>query len=167
MTQRDWQKDMEMAHTARYEHTIIHLNNVLDSLFYWLGAYGGLESAYEKQIAESGKYSKRADAAEARVKELENSARFELIRHIRTEADRKEYLLAEEIIRLEEREKQLKEESSEAIEGLYQIIQRGDLTSLDLDQAEEVYKRFRSTLYPDTPAPKEGSHEPSEIKRRD
>ncbi|MEK3969475.1 hypothetical protein [Paenibacillus sp. FSL H7-0323] len=72
MTQRDWQKDMEMAHTARYEYDISHLNNVLDSLFYWLGAYGGLESAYEKQIVEAGKYSERADAAEARVKELES-----------------------------------------------------------------------------------------------
>ncbi|KAA9007225.1 hypothetical protein F4V43_01690 [Paenibacillus spiritus] len=49
------------------------------------------------------------------------------------------------------REQLLKEESSEAVEGLYQIIQRGDLTSFDLDQAEEVYKRIRSTLYPDTP----------------
>lgn len=33
---RDWQKDMELAHTARYEYDIRHLNGVLDALFCWL-----------------------------------------------------------------------------------------------------------------------------------
>jgi|GEM_PF-4559989 len=42
--------------------------------------------------------------------------------------------------------KRLREESTEAVESLYQIIQRGDLTSLDLEQAEEVFNRFSKSL---------------------
>lgn len=35
------------------------------------------------------------------------------------------------------------DDAAEVIESLYQIIQRGDLTSVDLAQADEAYERFR------------------------
>lgn len=34
------------------------------------------------------------------------------------------------------------QEALEAVEGLYQIIQRGDLTTSDLEEAERAYERF-------------------------
>jgi hypothetical protein len=34
------------------------------------------------------------------------------------------------------------EEAAEAVESLYQIIQRGDLTTSDLEEAERAYERF-------------------------
>lgn len=87
MTQRDWQKDMEMAHKARYEYDVSHLNNVLDSLFYWL------QEAKELQEIVSGRGREllrhrdllkglnddltvteaRADAAELRIAILEGA----------------------------------------------------------------------------------------------
>lgn len=109
--------------------------------------------AYEAACAARDKHSARADAAEARIKELENSARFELIRHIRTEADRKEYLLAEEIIRLEAREQRLKEAIDHALKWTW-YSSEANMTEIDT-----VLSEVFCTLYPDTPAPKEGSDE--------
>lgn len=58
---RDWQKDMELGHTARYENAPIYLNPVLDAYFYWMS-----EAATEKERADKAEQRARVtDAMEA------------------------------------------------------------------------------------------------------
>lgn len=58
---RNWQKDMELGHTARYENAPIYLNPVLDAYFYWMS-----EAATEKERAHKAEQRARVtDAMEA------------------------------------------------------------------------------------------------------
>lgn len=65
---RDWHKDMELAHHARYEFVSMqprHLNTLIDALFHWLQQYAheANEVCYWKGEATAEKA--RADKAEA------------------------------------------------------------------------------------------------------
>ncbi|WP_438498587.1 hypothetical protein [Paenibacillus sp. IHBB 3054] len=138
---RDWQKDMALV-----QGTIKHdaFPAWTEPMLFWLQAYAAEanEVCYWKGEAESEKA--RADTAE------------ELAVQYKEERDSGDEARAEvygRLLEAEGREQQLKEESSEAVEGLYQIVQRGDLTSFDLDQANQFRIQYISTLYPDTPAP--------------
>lgn len=58
---RDWKKDMELGHTAKYENAPIYLNPVLDAYFYWMS-----EAATEKERADKAEQRARVtDAMEA------------------------------------------------------------------------------------------------------
>lgn len=78
---RDWQEDVELAHTARYENAPIYLNPVLDALFYWLQQASKLasEQAYAKEQANAWNdkavvEKERADIAEFAYRGLAESA---------------------------------------------------------------------------------------------
>lgn len=150
MTQRDWQKDMDdVRHYLKDRHSYHHAEQTLrgtpvsDILQYWLQEAKVYKQSYEGTLT-------AWEAEKARVKELENSRRFEFIGELRRDAAEKETLLAEEIIRLEAREQQLKEVIQEA-----QIV----LEAKEPWPFKVLFKirELLSTLYPDTPAPKEGS----------
>lgn len=78
-TPRDWQKDMELGHVARYEYDIRHLNNVLDALFYWLQEAKKWRERYEQrptfELLEAAQalyehHNARADKSEGREKQV-------------------------------------------------------------------------------------------------
>lgn len=84
---RDWQKDMELAHTARYEYKIEHLNPVLDALFYWLQEaekwrreafrkYPTPE-AYDAACEALHKHRERADMTEKEMTKLRELIHFQ------------------------------------------------------------------------------------------
>lgn len=73
-TPRDWKKDMELAHKARYEFSIIHLNNVLDSLFYWLQEAKVYKQSYDATLTAYEAKKARADISEAREQRLKEAA---------------------------------------------------------------------------------------------
>lgn len=103
MTQRDWQKDMDMCEAAR------ETENGLTA-FRELGVGGPMMATYWLQEAKMMR-----DTIEMAMNE-------------------------------------------------YHLWQSGDTAA---PMMYGILQEAMSTLYPDTPAPKEGSHEPSEIKRRD
>lgn len=154
---RDWQKDMERVQQSKHGRTLCNapLINLAwqdglpdaweDIAGYWLQEAKVYKQSYEGTLTAWEAEKARADVAEARVKELENSRRFEFIGELRRDAAEKETLLAEEIIRLEAREQQLKEVIQEA-----QIV----LEAKEPWPFKVLFKirELLSTLYPDTPA---------------
>lgn len=159
---RDWQKDMERTRHFEYARMLrgsLPFPPELDTdptevaLKYWLQKYADESNSVCFWKGEHDKEKARAEAAEARVKELEDSRRFEFIGKLRRDAAEKETLLAEEIIRLEAREQRLKE-AAEKVSEIY----GSDYTDEEAVNAiNDMFLELLSTLYPDTPAPKEGT----------
>lgn len=124
MKDRDWKSDRELAHKARHENDMKYFNEILDALFYW------------------------GDKAE----ELHNGTRNWYMRQKNKEHKRTVELLGEHILKIEEQNETLSKkftrmlkcaiESRNTVETLYRIIQRGDLTSRDIEEAETAYKNL-------------------------
>lgn len=67
---RDWLEDKELAHTARYEYKIEHLNPVLDALFCWLEETKRLCEVNQRKQREILSLRARLSAAKEREKKL-------------------------------------------------------------------------------------------------
>lgn len=125
---RDWNKDMVLGHTARYENSPIYLNPVLDALFYWLQQYKELEWNNENLLS--------------RVHEAESTSATEKERADIAELDRdRNYMwyrrANEKLQAAEAREKKLREAIEETINE-----------ALTLDDATAFLNSVLVSLYP-------------------
>ncbi|MNO43396.1 hypothetical protein D3C76_336160 [compost metagenome] len=132
---RDWQKDMELAHHARYEFVSMqprHLNTLIDVLFHWLQQYAAEKERADKAEAEAEKW-RIESFRKYPTPEAYDTACTALHKH-RERADK-----------AEEREKKLREEmekamywiNMEAFRIAYDVLQES-LLSLYPDKEEEA-----------------------------
>jgi len=117
---RDWQADMESAHTARHEGRvgIVDFNNILDALFYWIQQAKQLQKDKADLLIQ-----KYADANNYQVQAVEIGE------------------LKKQLEKAEEREQKLKEE----LEDTKRYLSEGLLTT---EECCEVIDNFLAPLYP-------------------
>ncbi|MNB81432.1 hypothetical protein D3C75_282140 [compost metagenome] len=98
---RDWHKDMELAHHARYEFVSMqprHLNTLIDALFHWLQQYAAEKERADKASDTAAEWICKYKAEEARFqrqnRELaEAKERENKLREAIEQSDTAKYLL--------------------------------------------------------------------------
>jgi hypothetical protein len=146
---RDWQKDMELAHSARYEYSLEHLNPVLDALFYWLHRYSTLaiEHAYAKQ--QTIKWSDEALAEKQRVDKLQEQlkSKTQLLRitdESREDVRNMYKRAAEGAAQEQERANRAEAREQKLREGITLYISE----DMYRDDAEPFFEELLTSLYP-------------------
>jgi hypothetical protein len=157
MTQRDWQKDMEMC--GHHVQPLVFAYEARYALPYWLQEAKVYKQSYEGTLTAWEAEKARADAAESRIKKLESelNSKKQLLRETdqsRTEV-REMYRSVCDVAQeykdnlklVEAREQRLKE----AVETIKELS-KWDGISVYLDRCYIEARDVLSTLYPDTPA---------------
>lgn len=151
---RDWQKDIEIIHKARYEYKLDNLNEVLDALSYWLQQVKTLKEdnarltcqftgAEQKYLTQSNVIAVLRERVEKAEVKAENWRREAFMKYPTPEA----YEAACAALEKHRERADKAEEREQKIRGLLEIAM-GGLIARGSGKVADNLKRQLSTLYP-------------------